>query len=164
MAEQTREAANIALVQRYFAAVESGAVGDDLAVYLHPDLVQVEYPNSVVPKGATRSRQDVLDCAVRGQAVITNQKFTVSSIFAQGDKVAVECVWTGTLKIAIAAWKMEAGQTMKAFVATTIEIKDGQVYRQANYDCYEPFDAPAAVSPAAAASAASAAGTGGADE
>ena len=33
----------------YVAAVEGGAVGDDLAAFYHPDAVQYEFPNRLVP-------------------------------------------------------------------------------------------------------------------
>ncbi len=133
------ESDNVKFVRAYFAAVEAGAVGEELAAYLHPDLVQREFPNKIVVHGATRSLKDVLGAAERGQKVIKDQKYAISSVIEQGNRLAIECEWTGTLQIAVPAWKVEAGYTLKAYVATIIELKDGRVFRQQNYDCYEPF-------------------------
>ena len=33
----------------YIAAVEGGATGDELAAFYHPDVVQHEFPNRLVP-------------------------------------------------------------------------------------------------------------------
>src|SRR4051794_36994477 len=42
------------LTREYFAALERGVTGDALAALYHPDVVQEEYPNRLLPGGARR--------------------------------------------------------------------------------------------------------------
>ncbi|MCB0631806.1 MAG: hypothetical protein R2824_20670 [Saprospiraceae bacterium] len=34
---------------------------------------------------------------------------------------------------------LSAGEDMVAYFAQFFEFKDGKIYRQRNYDCFEPF-------------------------
>ena len=63
-------AANLEVARRYLAAIEAGAVGDDLAAFFSPDIEQIEFPNRLVPTGARRGRAEMLEGALRGQKVL----------------------------------------------------------------------------------------------
>src|SRR5687767_14126394 len=93
------EQENIATARRYLAAIEAGATGDALAVFFTPDVVQVELPNRLVPNGVRRDLAAILDGAERGQRVMAAQRFEVRNAIASGDRVALEVVWTGTLRV-----------------------------------------------------------------
>jgi ketosteroid isomerase-like protein len=73
------------------------------------DVIQIEFPNRLLPNGATRDLAALRDAAERGRKVMTAQRFEVVNAIASGDQVAVEVIWTGTLA------------------------------RQHNYDCFDPW-------------------------
>src|SRR5918997_573618 len=106
------EAANLQTALDYLAAVEGGATGEALARWFTPDVVQEEFPNRLVPNGARRGLQELLDGAVRGQTVMRAQRYEVLSAFASGDRVALEVQWTGTLAIPLGS--LAAGDDMRA--------------------------------------------------
>ncbi|HSE67045.1 MAG TPA: hypothetical protein VLB12_08670, partial [Gemmatimonadales bacterium] len=57
---------NLQRAGEYLAAVEAGARGDALRAFYAPDVVQVEFPDRLTPKGATRRLEDLLTAAERG--------------------------------------------------------------------------------------------------
>jgi ketosteroid isomerase-like protein len=101
------------------------------------DVVQVEFPNRLLPNGATRDLAALRDAAERGRKVLTAQRFEVLNAIASGDQVAVEALWTGTLAVALGS--IPAGGQMRARFAIFLTYRDGKIVRQHNYDCFEPF-------------------------
>jgi ketosteroid isomerase-like protein len=136
-AEADTEARNLDVVRRALAAVAAGATGDDLAAFFHPQVVQQELPNRLYPAGQTRDLAALLASAARGREVIREQRYDVRSALARGDQVALEVAWSGTLAVPFGA--VPAGHTMRATLAMFIELRDGRIYRQRNYDCYDAF-------------------------
>jgi ketosteroid isomerase-like protein len=124
-------------IRAYLAAIEAGATGDDLARFFTPDVVQVEYPNRLVPDGATRHLDAILDGAIRGRAVLQEQRFELHTLLEQGDRVAAEASWTGVLAVPIGS--LPAGGEMRARFAMVFTMRDGRIARQHNYDCFDPF-------------------------
>ena len=114
---------NLDVVRRYLAAIEAGATGDALAAFFTPDVVQEEFPNRLVPGGATRDlgalRYEILNAVERGPAI------------------ALEVRWTGVLAVPLGS--LPAGGEMRARFAVFIELADGKIRRQRNYDCFEPW-------------------------
>jgi ketosteroid isomerase-like protein len=51
--------------------------------------------------------------------------------------VVLEVRWTGTLAAPVSS--IPAGGDMRARFAVFIELRDGKIVRQRNYDCFEPF-------------------------
>jgi ketosteroid isomerase-like protein len=129
--------ANLELARRYLAAIEAGAVGDDLAAFFSPDIEQIEFPNLLVPTGARRGRSQMLEGALRGQKVLREQRYQVEHVFADGNSVVLEVLWVGTL--AIERGDIPAGQEMRAHFALMLELKDGRIAVQRNYDCFYPL-------------------------
>lgn len=129
--------ANLEVARRYLAAIEAGAVGDDLAAFFSPDIEQIEFPNRIVPSGARRGRAEMLEGALRGQKVLREQRYQVEHAFADGNTVVLEVLWVGTL--AIDRGEIPAGREMRAHFAVVLEIIDGRITAQRNYDCFEPF-------------------------
>jgi predicted ester cyclase len=125
------------LYNRILGCLEAGAVGDALARFFHPDVVQEELPNRLNPGGVRRDLAGLLASAEKGQAVIAGQRYQVRSAVADGDRVALEIDWSGTLKVAIGA--LAAGAVMRAHLATFLELREGRIVAQRSYDCFEPF-------------------------
>ena len=128
---------NLDRVREYLVAIERGATGDALAAYFTPDVVHEEFPNRLVPAGARRDLAAILDGAVRGQKVMTPHRFEILNAVENGDRIALEVQWTGTLAIPLGA--TPAGGQMRARFGVFIELRDGKICAQRNYDCFDPF-------------------------
>ena len=137
-----REAANLETARRYLAAIEADTSGDPAHVggsiaFFAPDVVQVEFPNRLVPAGATRDLAALRDAAARGRGVLRGQRYEVSAAYACGDTVILETLWVGTLAVPFGA--LAAGDEMRAHFAVILEFRDGLIVRQRNYDCFDAF-------------------------
>jgi len=129
--------ANLELARRYLAAIEAGAVGDELAAFFSADVQQIEFPNRLVPAGTQRDRAALLEGAVRGQQILAHQRYEVHAAYADGPAVILEVLWVGTLAVNVAT--IPAGGDMRAHFAVVLEMADGRIVRQRNYDCFDPF-------------------------
>jgi ketosteroid isomerase-like protein len=121
----------------YVAAVEAGAVGDDLAAFYHPDVIQDEYPNRLVPAGIQRDLAALLAGAEAGQKLLERQIFDIHTVTEVGDRVILEMTWTGWPRTPVGS--VRPGETLRARFAQVIEFEDGLIIRQRNYDCFDPF-------------------------
>jgi len=101
------------------------------------DVVQVEYPNPLLPNGATRDLAALRDAAERGRKVMSAQRFEVVNAIASGAQVAVEAIWTGTLAVPLGS--IPVGGQMRARFAIFLTYRDGKIVRQHNYDCFDPW-------------------------
>jgi ketosteroid isomerase-like protein len=128
------ESENVATVRRYLRAIETN--GDVLGFY-HPDVVMEELPNRIVPNGAVRDLAALSEANARGRQVIREQRYEVRGVMEDGDRVALEVLWTGVLAIPVST--LAAGDEMRAHFALFIDFRDGKIFRQRNYDCYEPW-------------------------
>ena len=133
----TVQFANLELARRYLAAIESGAVGAELAAFFTPDVEQIEFPNRLVPSGARRDLALLLEGAERGQAVLQSQRYQVERAHADGDSVILEVLWVGTLAVSIGT--LPEGGEMRAHFAVVLDIESGRIRRQRNYDCFDQF-------------------------
>jgi ketosteroid isomerase-like protein len=137
-----REAANLETARRYLAAIEASTTDDGASApgadqFFAPDVVQEEFPNRLLPNGARRDLAGLREGAERGRAVLRSQRYEVKAAYADGDVVILEVLWVGTLKIPIGS--LAAGQEMRAHFAVFLEFRDELIYRQRNYDCFEPY-------------------------
>ncbi|MBF5044944.1 nuclear transport factor 2 family protein [Aggregicoccus sp. 17bor-14] len=128
---------NLAVIRSYLQDLAAGAVGDRLAAYFTPDAVQVELPNRLNPQGGRSDLATLLTRAEQGQRVLRGQRYEIRSAVVQGDRVAVEALWTGTLAIALGS--LAPGAEMRAHFAMFFELQDGRIRSQRNYDCFEPW-------------------------
>lgn len=135
--ERNRLADTATFVRTYLAAISNGATGPRLAAFFDPEIVQEEFPNRLAPAGATRNLADILEAAERGKKVMKSQVYDVKTFMAGGDRVALEVVWTGTLAAAVGT--LQAGDEMKARLAMFLELRNGKIFRQRNYDCFDAF-------------------------
>lgn len=121
----------------YLRAIEEGATGAALARFFTQDATQTEFPNRLTPGGAERSLDELLAGAVQGQKVLQGQKYDVLQAYESGDTVILEVQWSGTLAIPIGS--LQVGDVMKARFAVFLEYRGDLIYRQRNYDCFDPF-------------------------
>jgi len=91
------EESNLATVRAYLEALQSGAVLEALGRFFTPDAQQIELPNRLNPHGSVSDLPTLLERAKQGQRLLRSQRYDVQSEVAQGPRVAVEAIWTGTL-------------------------------------------------------------------
>ena len=128
---------NLQIVQEYLRTIERNAPFDEVAAYFAPDVVQREFPNRLVPDGATRGLAELAEAAARGRNVVTSQRYEVKSAVASDDRVAIEARWVGVLAIPFGS--IPAGGELTAHFGVFFELCDGLILSQHNYDCFDPW-------------------------
>lgn len=114
------------LVTAYLRAIESHDL-DEVARFLHPELEIVEHPNKISPAGKRYDLAGARAAGERGKALLARERYDVRSMIVEGDRAAVQMVWTGTL---------HDGRELTAQICSIIELRDGKVWRQEQYDCF----------------------------
>ncbi|HVI33376.1 nuclear transport factor 2 family protein [Phenylobacterium sp.] len=122
------------IVRAYLKAIE---LRKDVLDFYTDDIVQEEFPNLLLPTGATRTMADLKAANARGQNVMRSETYEILSLVESGDTVACEIIWRGVLAIPLRSLK--PGDTMKARFAVFFEFEGDRIRRQRNYDCFEPF-------------------------
>ncbi|MGJ8527477.1 nuclear transport factor 2 family protein [Maritalea sp.] len=128
---------NTDLVSSYLDTLNQLKTGDELAKFFHPDVQQTEYPNKITPERVDRDLSKILEGAERGAQILSAQNFTINNIIATDKNVVAELTWTGTMAIPLGS--LGVGDDMVAHIACIFEFKDGLIFRQRNYDCFEAF-------------------------
>ena len=131
------EAANAAIVRGYYAALAHGAPALDWEHWFAPDVIQEEFPNRLLPEGARRDLAALREAALRGQALMAEQNFTLLDVVASGDKVVVEAEWRGTVGRDIGPFT--AGARLRTRFAQVLELRAGKIAALRNYDCFYPW-------------------------
>jgi ketosteroid isomerase-like protein len=134
--QTARAAANLATVDRYYAAINAGAMEDAFAC-LAADVVQEEFPNRLVSNGVVRDLVALRDAWARGRTVIATQRFTVLHAYAAAGAVIIEGDWTGT--VARDVGPFTAGAVLHARFAQVLELRDDRITAIRNYDCFDPW-------------------------
>ena len=128
---------NEKLVFEFLKMIESRKSSDELAMYYHPDVEQIEYPNAVVANTTLRSLSDLKEGSEKGRKIMTKEEYEIQNLYSSGDTVILEAIWKGTLAVPVG--NIPAGGQMKAYFAQFFQFKDGKIFRQRNYDCFESF-------------------------
>lgn len=123
--------------RRFLAALERFDGPDVVGPLWTEDVRFRELPNLLVPAGRVRSRAQALEGLGMARKVLSAQRYEVRRVVEQGDTLAVELGWTGTLKVPLG--KTPIGGELKATFAAFVTFRDGLICEQANFDCYEPF-------------------------
>ncbi|WP_424982274.1 hypothetical protein [Maritalea sp. S77] len=80
----------------------------------------------------------MLQGAEAGRKVLQGQNFELINFMADDQNGALaEVIWSG--KLAVPIGDLQPGDEMKAHFACVFEFKDQKIFRQRNYDCFEPF-------------------------
>lgn len=126
------------ILARYLALLESfEADPAAFADILHPEFQQLELPNLLNPAGQQSDRAECLSRMARGRHLLRSQTYEVLNHVEDGAQVVLEARWTGVM--ALDAGPLRQGQTLVARFCFVCELRDGLLYRQRNYDCFEPF-------------------------
>ena len=128
---------NLQIVKAFLKALENRAAFEDVLQFYHPDVLQIEYPNAITKIIAERSLTDLRNASERGKNVMQKEEYEIVHAYEMNDIVIIEAVWKGTLAIPLG--KLAAGDVMTAYFAQFFQFKDGKIFRQRNYDCFEPF-------------------------
>ncbi len=131
------EAANVATVREYLAAIENGTAGELLERVFTPEMRQIELPNRLNPNGGESDLETMRRRGEQGKKLLRQQSYAIVNEVAQGNRVAVEAKWTGVLAVPFGT--LEAGATMVAHFAMFFEFEDGRIRLQKNYDCFEAW-------------------------
>ena len=125
---------NIARVREYLRAIETNGA---IEAFFAPDIIQTEFPNRLTRAETHRDLAALIASSAQGRKIVVKQTFDVKRIFAAGETVVAELLWTGTFTIPIES--LQPGQEMRAHFCMILEFRDGKITKQRNYDCFEPF-------------------------
>ena len=125
------------VVRSFYAAIEAGHHGDQLAAFLSPDARTIERPNALVTAGRVSDRATMLANSTAGAGLLASQSYSVHSLAEVDGTVVARLTWTGV--IAQDAGPFTAGQELTAHIAQFIRVRDGLIEEIETYDCYEPF-------------------------
>src|SRR5439155_6079502 len=105
--------------------------------FFAPEIIQEEFPNRLAPNGARRNLAALHQATARGRGALRSQRFEVRAEYAVDDTVILEVEWVGTLAKPVGS--LQPGEDMRARFALFLEFREGRIWRQRNYDCFEPF-------------------------
>lgn len=125
------------IVKEFLHALENRKSPTDVLRFYHPEIIQTEYPNAVTKNVTERNMQELAAASERGQKLLSKETYEILHAHEAGNTVIIEAKWTGTLSVAVG--QIPAGGNMVAHFAQFLEFKDGKIYRQRNYDCFDPF-------------------------
>jgi ketosteroid isomerase-like protein len=128
------EMSHLKTTKTYLRTIEER--GDTLAFFTD-DVVQKEFPNRLLPNGATRDMAALKRARARGIRVVSDERYEIVKALEQGDDVALEVVWTAKLEVPVG--ETPAGGTMRAHFGVFLTFRDGKIASQRNYDCFDPF-------------------------
>ena len=129
--------ANESLVLDFLRMLEKCKSPDELEKYYHPDIEQIEFPNAITKSTTLRNIKKLKDAFEKGSKILKKEEYEIKNMLSVGNSVILECIWKGTLAVPLG--NIPIGGHMIAYFAQIFEFKDGKIYRQRNYDCFEPF-------------------------
>src|SRR5579871_2834039 len=92
---------NLERVARYLRSIESGDFAY-IAELFSPDAVMEQFPNRIYPKGIKSGVREMAEAFEKGRKLLSNQSYEIKSWVAEGDRLSIEVMWTGTLAVAFA--------------------------------------------------------------
>jgi len=128
------------IAKDFIKAVENRKSFDELCQFYHPDILQIEYPNSITKKIKIRALQDLKNAAEQGRQVLREEQYEILNSYVCDQTVILEVIWTGISAVDIGT--APARTKIKAYFTQFFEFKDNKIFRQRNYDCFEEFKIP----------------------
>lgn len=116
------------LVTTYLRAIESGDL-DRVAALLDPDVLVIEHPNRLNPAGVRYDAAALRAAGERGKALLASQTYEVRAMIVDGDRACAQMLWTG---------RLADGREMRAEICSVLELREGRIWRQEQYDCFLP--------------------------
>jgi ketosteroid isomerase-like protein len=127
---------NLEVIRRYLKSVETGAFSDVASLFT-PDIVIEQLPNRIYPQGLRATISQMSAAFEKGRKLLSSQTYEIKNSVVNGDSIAVEVLWTGTLAVGFGT--LTEGSQMRCHSAMFFEFKDGKISSQRNYDCFEPW-------------------------
>lgn len=124
------------VVRAYVAAIENQDL-DEVQKWLHDDVEVVEHPNAVSPNGRRYGKRELREAGERGKALMASEDYKITSVLVDGDRAVVQMEWRGTLGSG-GHQHIRGGHVMKAHICSVIELREGKIWRQEQYDCFHP--------------------------
>ena len=128
--------ANLATARAYLKALEEGRPQDAQA-YFAPGILQIEHPNRLKPNGERRTAEAMAADGHKGLTTLRGQTYEIQNALADGERVALEVLWTGVLDIPLG--ELKPGDAMTCHSGIFLDFKDGKITGQRNFDCFPPF-------------------------
>lgn len=113
------------VIERYLRALERHDL-DAVATSLHDDVEIIEHPNPMNPDGMRYDKAAIRAAGEHGKAMLAHERYEVQRWIIDGDEAAVQIEWSA---------KLRTGQAIRAFICSCIVVKDGQIWRQQQYEC-----------------------------
>ena len=135
----TAEDDRVMAARRLFAAIEIGDAATLRAIYAE-NVVQVEHPNRLKPKGDRREIEKMMADLARGKAILREEHYEVLEAVPAGDAVALQVKWTGVVAVPVGA--LQPGDSMVCESGIFLKFAGNRVVEQHNYDCFEDFLTP----------------------
>ncbi len=126
------------IVVEFLKMLEEQRSAKELDKFYHPEAEQIEYPNAILKNMAVRNLDEIKESFEKGLKVLSKQQIEIQKLHSCGDTVILEANWKGTISVPIGS--IPVGGQMVAYFAQIYQFKDGKIYRQRNYDCFEPFN------------------------
>lgn len=124
-------------VKRFFELIEAFDSESDFKPLLHPEIEQTEYPNLITPSAVVSNYDVLMQRMPAGKKLLKEQKYDIQRVHEAGESLITEVIWTAEVGADVGAFK--TGQQLKAYFCCVFDFKDGKIYRQRNYDCFERF-------------------------
>ena len=124
-------------LRRYLAAIESFAPREEVESFFTPDAVQQEHPNRLFAEGRSNDLATMMAAYDKGSKLLSDQKYVLRSLLAQGDQLAAEIEWTGTLRVGFGS--LAPGSSIRAALSMFFTFRADRITSIRNYDCYYPF-------------------------
>ncbi|TGE12616.1 nuclear transport factor 2 family protein [Hymenobacter elongatus] len=130
---------HLAVIHTYIQLSE--ALATDPAAYaavLHPEVIQTEYPNILYKTLQQRTFSDIIDNLRIGRELLHDPQFAVHSTRVCADgSILIEGRWEATITSEIGP--LVRGQRLAAQLCLIFELKDGKIFRQRRYPCFDAF-------------------------
>jgi ketosteroid isomerase-like protein len=125
------------IIERYLSLIADPSIDvERIGELLDDDMLFVERPNLVNPRGSTRGAAQLLASVAQGRQLLEAQHFEIVDHVVDGDTIATRVIWTGTP--ALDAPPFRAGSCIRADSFMHFTLRDGRIAHQENYDCFHP--------------------------
>jgi ketosteroid isomerase-like protein len=126
------------IVKKYFSLIEQFRTKEaDYIDVFHSDIEQTEYPNLLTAQLTVSDWESLFQRMTNGAKLLASQKYDIQRAYEMEETVITEVVWTAVIGVDVGSFA--SGQKLKAYFCCVFDFKDGLIYRQRNYDCFERF-------------------------
>lgn len=124
------------VVRRYLKGLENDDFSEARDLFA-PEIAVEQLPNRIYPNGLRATLSQTESAFEKGRKLLAKQTYEIKSAVTEGEWVALEVLWTGTL--AVGFGNLTAGSQMRCHSAMFFTFQDGKIANQRNYDCFEPW-------------------------